>query len=166
MNGWHRFGILVVCCVAVMVLFPQYDFSGWTFMGMMLLMWTGTIMLISLLINMFGLYQAERFNKLITLVLMGLILCSLLWYFPQTDKVSPINKLKYGEYPTKATIKKGIKRLTFNFDFVRRNVHRDANFINQEVPYSGAVKRTRQTVQRVQERAEAAINYVDENIEE
>ena len=56
----------------------------------------------------------------------------MLWYFPQTDKVSPINKLKYGEYPTKADIDKGLKRLTFNFDFANRNVRRNENFANQE----------------------------------
>ena len=166
MNGWHRFGILVVCCVAVMILFPNYDFAGWTFVGMMLIMWTGAIVLLSLVANMFGFSNSERFNKLLTLALLAMILFSLLWYFPQTDKVSPINKLKYGEYPTKATIKKGIKRLTFNFDFVRRNVRRDANYVNQEIPYSNAVKRTRETVQRVQDRANAVIDYMEEAAEE
>ena len=167
MNGWHRFGILIVCCVAVMILFPEYNFSGWSFMGMMLLMWTGVIVLLSLLINIFGLERAERFNKLLTLVIMVLILWCLLLYFPQTDKVSPINKLKYGEYPTKRTIKKGIKKLTFNFDFKRRNVHRDANYINQEAtPYFGSIKKTKETIKRVQDRANEAINYTGEVLSE
>lgn len=159
MNGWHRVGILIVCCVLVMILFPNYDVSGWTFIGMMLLMWTGAIMLLSLIANMFGFSRSDRFNKLLTLVLMAMILFTLLWYFPQTDKVSPINKLKYGEYPTKATIKKGLKKLTFNFDFKRRNVRRDINYVNQDIPYTGAIQRAKETAARMRERADEAISY-------
>lgn len=132
MNGWQRFGILLVCCFIVMVLFPNYDASGWTFIGLLILMWTGAIMLLSLVCNIFALYRFEWLNRLLTLAVFCGIMYTLLWYFPQTDKVVPINKLKYGEYPTKADIDKGLKRLTFNFDFVRRNVHRDENFTNQE----------------------------------
>lgn len=162
MNGWHRFGILLVCCVGIMILFPNYDVAGWSFMGLMLLVWTGAIMLVSLVANIFGLNRSERINKILTLVILCLILYMLLWFFPQTDRVSPINKLKHGEYPTVSSIKKGLKKLTFNFDFVRRNVRREANYINQEVPYSSAVKKARQTVQQVHDRANAVIDRAEE----
>ena len=36
----------------------------------------------------------------------------------------------------------------------------------QEIPYSNAVKRTRETVQRVQDRANAVIDYMEETAEE
>ncbi|MBR4591875.1 MAG: hypothetical protein IKO35_01535 [Elusimicrobiaceae bacterium] len=133
MNGWQRFGILLVCCALIMILFPRYDASGWSFIGLTVLMWTGAIMVISLVFNVFALYRFAWLNKLTTLAVMCMIIYTLLWYFPQTDKVSPINKLKYGEYPTKQDINYGLKRLTFNFNFVRRNVHRGENYVNQEV---------------------------------
>ena len=82
---------------------------------------------------MFGLYKWESLNKLIFFVLTCAIMYSLLWYFPQTDKVTPINKIKYGEIPTKADLDRGLKRFTFNFDFVRRNARRKENFINQDM---------------------------------
>ena len=61
---------------------------------------------------------------MIFFVLICAIMYSLLWYFPQEDKVTPINKIKYGEIPTKQDIEYGLKRFTFNFDFVRRNARR------------------------------------------
>lgn len=132
MNGWQRFGILLVCCFLVLVLFPNYDVAGLSFIGLALLMWTGAIILLTIISNIFGLYRFEWLEKTVTLAVLVAIVYSLLWHFPQTDKVVPINKLKYGEYPTRADIDKGLKRLTFNFDFVNRNVRRDENFVNQE----------------------------------
>ena len=132
MNGWQRFGILILCCFLVLVLFPKYDAAGLSFLGLAFLMWTGAIILLTIISNIFGLYRFEWLGKLVTFAVLIGIIYTLLWNFPQTDKVSPINKLKYGEYPTKTDIEKGFKRLTFNFDFVRRNVRRKENFVNQE----------------------------------
>ena len=133
MNGWQRFGILIVCCALIMILFPYYDAEGWSFIGLSLLIWTGVIIAISMVFNVFALYKLAWLNKLTTLVVMGAIMYALLLYFPQKDKVAPINKLKYGEYPTVEDMKYGLKRLTFNFDFVSRNVGREENYANQEV---------------------------------
>ena len=121
MNGWQRFAVLILCCFTVMVLYPDFDASGWTFIGVAFAMWTGVIIVLSVISNLFGLYKFESLNKLVFFVLICAIMYSLLWYFPQEDKVTPINKIKYGEIPTKADIKRGLQRFTFNFDFVRRN---------------------------------------------
>ena len=133
MNGWQRFALLILCCFTVMVLYPDFGTSGWTFIGVVFAMWTGVIVVLSVISNLFGLYNLETFNKLITFVLLCAIMYSLLWYFPQEDKVTPINKIKYGEIPTKDDIERGLKRFTFNFDFVRRNARRKENFINQDL---------------------------------
>ncbi len=133
MNGWQRFAVLIVCCFVVMVLYPYFDAAGWTFIGIAFAMWTGVIMILSVISNLFGLYKFESLNKMIFFVLICAIMYSLLWYFPQEDKVTPINKIKYGEIPTKQDIEYGLKRFTFNFDFVRRNARRKENFINQDM---------------------------------
>ena len=132
MSGWQRFGLLLVCCFVVLVLFPNYDMAGLSFMGMALLMWTGAIILLTVISNIFGLYRFEWLERTVTFAVFFAIMYTLLWYFPQQDKVTPINKIKHGEIPTKADIERGFKRLTFNFDFVHRNVRRDENFANQE----------------------------------
>ncbi len=116
-----------------MVLYPDFGPAGWTFLGMVFAMWTGVIVVLAVISNLFGLYKLEAINKLISFVLLCGMMYSLLWYFPQEDHVTPINKIKYGEIPTKADVERGLKRFTFNFDFVRRNARRKENFINQDL---------------------------------
>ncbi len=158
MNGWHRFGILLICCFAIMILFPNHGGMGWPFIGMVVLMWTGAIMLLSLLANVFTLNRYNWFNNLLTLAVTAGILYTLLWYFPQSSHVSPINQLKHGEIPTMDTVKKGIKGLTFNFNFTRRNIHRTENYINQQMPYSDALNRTKNKVRNLQDRVSEQID--------
>nr|QGT50592.1 hypothetical protein Elusimicrob1349_0620 [uncultured Elusimicrobia bacterium] len=148
MNGWQRFAILLLCCFAVMVLYPNFDASGWTFIGILIAMWTGGIMILSIVSNIFGIYRFETLNKLVSLVFLCAVMYTLLWYFPQEDKVTPINKLKYGEFPTKSDIDKGLKRFKFNFDFVRRNARRSENFINQDMDGEKVKKEIKKTVSK------------------
>lgn len=146
MNGWQRFAILLLCCFVVLVCYPNFDISGWTFIGLLIAMWTGGIIVLSIISNLFGLYRLESVNKFISIVFIFAVFYTLLWYFPQEDKVTPINKLKYGEFPTKADIDKGLKRFTFNFDFVRRNARRSENFINQDMDGDKVKKEFKKTV--------------------
>ena len=149
MNGWQRFMFLLMCYFVVMVLYPNYDAVGLYFVGVTLAMWTGVILVLSIISNMLGLYNFPSLNKLITFVLVVMIMCSLLWYFPQKDNVTPINKIKYGEVPTKEDIKRGLNRFTFNFDFVRRRADRAENFVNQEVDENKeGVKETKEKIQK------------------
>ncbi len=163
MNGWQRFGILFLCCFFVMVFFPQYDKAGWTFIGLIMLMWTGAIMLISLISNVFGLDRFDWFNRLLTLALVCGIMYTLLWYFPQTDKVSPVNKLKYGEYPTMDDIKKGVKKLTFNFDFATRGVQDHNKPLGESV--NEASKQVQKAAKHIKKEAQSFIEIVDEEKE-
>lgn len=133
MNGWQRFGLLVLGCIAVMVLFPDFDGKGWSFILFTLLGGTAILLVLSVISGLFAIYRFETLNKLITIVFIVCVGYVLLWYFPQVNYPAPIYQLKEGKTPTKADIKRGIRRLTFNFDFVRRNVRLDENFSNQEL---------------------------------
>lgn len=149
MNGWQRFMFLLMCYFVVMVLYPNYDAAGLYFVGVTLAMWTGVILVLAVISNMLGLYNFPSLSKLITFVLVVMIMCSLLWYFPQKDNVTPINKIKYGEVPTKEDIKRGLNRFTFNFDFVRRRADRAENFVNQELEENKeGVKETKEKIQK------------------
>ena len=134
MNGWQRFGLLVLGCIAVMILFPNFGTRGWMFILFTLLGGSALLLVITVLSNLFAIYRFEFLNKIITLAFMGLVIYVLLWHFPQLDYRAPIYQLKAGKMPAKADIERGLKRLTFNFDFVRRNVRRGENFSNQELP--------------------------------
>ena len=110
MTGWQRFGLMLLCYFGVMVLFPNYDAAGFYFAGITLMMWTGVILILAVINNILGLYNFPNFCRFITLVFIAAVLFSLLWYFPQKDNVTPINKLKYGEFPTMQDVKRGINR--------------------------------------------------------
>ena len=43
-----------------MVLYPDFGASGWTFIGVVLAMWTGVIMVLSVISNLFGIYRLKR----------------------------------------------------------------------------------------------------------
>lgn len=158
--GWQRFGILLLCCFGVMVLFPDYDKSAWASVGMIALMWTGAIILISFICNVFALDRFEWLNRLITLIVFGAIVYTLLWYFPQSDKVSPINKLKYGEYPTMETIKKGIEKMKFHNDFVHQNKKRTGAFTEEEA--EAVKKKVRNAANAIKEGEDPFIEIVDD----
>lgn len=162
MNGWQRFVVLLLCCFTVMVLYPDYDTSGWTFAGMTVLMWTGVIIVLSVVSNLLGIYNFKSLNKLVSFVLICAIMYSLLWYFPQEDKVTPVNKIKYGEIPTAADIKKGLARFTFNFDFVRRNAYRKENFINQDLDADKVKKEAEKVLGKKAEEAKDKLDIVVE----
>lgn len=153
MNGWQRFCLLLLCSFIVMVCWPNFEQDGWTFIGSYILVGTGAIIVLSLISNLFAIYRFEWINRIISLAVLCLMMYVLLWYFPQTDKVSPINKMKYGEFPTQADIKQGLQRLTFNFDFVNRNVRGEENFKNQE---SAKQKANKQAAKEEADRKAAA----------
>ncbi len=133
MNGFQRTALVVLCILAVMVCFPDYPLgAGWMFAGIVLAAWVGVIMVLAVLLGVFGLDRFDFINRVVTLALLIGILYSLLWYFPQDNKPAPIMQLQAGQYPSSQTVMQGLKQLTFNFDFHRRNIHNRNNFINQK----------------------------------
>ena len=132
MVGIRRFFMLLLCTAAVMICFPDFGAIGWTFAGTIILVWTGIILIMGIVDNLFGLYRFDGINRFLTFVLFLGIMFSLLWYLPQDEKVSPINQLKYGEFPTGADLQRGLQKFTFNFAFDHRNARSNQNFVNQQ----------------------------------
>lgn len=152
MTGWQRFFLLIVCIVGTLILWPQYDREGLTFMLMAGLLWTCVIVLLSVIINMFAIYKLEFLHRLISILFFGAVLVSLLYYFPLKGGDTPAKRMQNNHWPTLQDVREGMKRLTFNFDFVRRNVHRDANFINQKLDdASDTVKDIQKTAEKKKE---------------
>lgn len=132
MTGLGRFFMLLLCISVVMICFPDFGTAGWTFAGSLILVWAGIILIMSIVGSLFGLSRFGSVNSFLTFVLFLGIMFSLLWYLPQESKVSPINQLKHGEFPTGADLQRGIQKFTFNFAFDRRNARSQQNFINQK----------------------------------
>lgn len=71
--------------------------------------------------------------------------------------------LQNNVWPTIADAKAGIKRLTFNFDFVRRNVKNDANYINQQMEKaSSQKKKIQKAVEKTQDVLDIIVEQADE----
>lgn len=132
MTGIQRFFLLLLCVALVMICFPDFGAAGWTFAGTLVLVWTGVILIMSVIGSLFGLNRFDGINRFLTWVFILAVLASVLWYLPQDDRVSPINKLKYGQIPTGADIKRGLDKFTFNFAFDKRNARSEKNFVNQQ----------------------------------
>lgn len=151
MTGLGRFFMLLLCTVVVMICFPDFGVSGWTFAGTLILVWTGIILIMSVVGSLFGLYRFDGINRFLTFVLFLAILFSLLCYFPQDEKAAPIVQLQQGHFPTGADLQRGMQKFTFNFAFDRRNARRSENFVNQKdakVAAEEAAKKASEEAQR------------------
>ncbi len=132
MIGIQRFLLLILCIGLVMICYPDYGAAGWTFAGTIILVWTGIILIMSVIGSLFGLYRFEGINRFLTWIFMLCVLASLLMFFPLNDQQTPLQKLKQGQIPTGSDIKRGLDKFTFNFAFDRRNARSEKNFINQQ----------------------------------
>ena len=158
MSGWQRFFLLLAISAGTMILWPQYENAGLTFMGMFILLWTCIIILFSILINLFAIYKIEFLHRILSLLFVLVMVGSLLAYFPLSGGETPLKRLQNHQWPTTQEVQQGIKRMTFNFDFVRRSVNDQANYVNQEVE-----KKAEQTVnlrKMVQKQQEAVEEFV------
>lgn len=152
MNGWSKFFLLIVSCFFVLILWPQYEKQALHFMGMLFLFWTCVIILISVVGNILALYKFELLNRLVSLLFLSALVYSLLNYFPLPDKKTPLLLLKNNTYPTLEDIQVGMKRLSFNFDFVRKSAENN-NYINQKI--DDAATSTKEIKKTIQEKTEA-----------
>jgi len=153
MIGLSRFFMLLLCTAIVMICFPDFGATGWTFAGSIILVWTGIILIMGVVGSLFGLYRFDGINRFLTLILFLGIMFSLLWYFPQDSKISPINQLKYGEFPTGADVQRGLQKFTFNFAFDHRNARSNQNFINQKDPKTLGKETVHQATQQTKRKA-------------
>ena len=132
MSGWQRFFMLFLFTIGILVCFPQYDAKGFTFMAMAFILWCCIIILFTVVVNLFAIAKFDWLHRILSIAFLLIMLASLLFHFPLEDNQTPISRLKNGQLPTILDLQEGARRLTFNFDFVRRNVRRSDNYVNQQ----------------------------------
>ena len=163
MNGWAKFFLLIVCCIFTLILWPQYNTDSLQFMGLLALLWTCLILLVSIVGNIFALYKFEFLNRLVSLAYLAALLASLIYYFPLENDQTPYLRKKNNIWPTISDAKAGIERLTFNFDFVRRNVNNEKNYINQQFDKADSTKKEiKKAVQKTQEMLDIIVEPAEE----
>ena len=166
MTGWPRFFLLFAICIGIMICWPQYQANGLSFMALAFAFWTCMVMFFSFCVDLFGIYKAEWLHRLLSLAFLALVTFSLLYYFPLPNKDTPLKRLQRGDFPTSEDIHTGIRRLTFNFDFARRNVYREKNFINQKMDNTEENKTKKELKKVVKKPAEILDIIVDKKEEE
>ena len=163
MNGWAKFFLLIVCCIFTLILWPQYNTDSLQFMGLLALLWTCLILLVSIVGNIFALYKFEFLNRLVSLAYLAALLASLIYYFPLENDQTPYLRMKNNIWPTISDAKAGIERLTFNFDFVRRNANNEKNYINQQFDKADSTKKEiKKAVQKTQEMLDIIVEPAEE----
>lgn len=153
MIGLQRFCLLILCLGLVMICYPDYGAAGWAFAGTMILVWAGIILIMSVVGSLFGLYRFEGINRFLTWIFVLCVLASLFMFFPQEDKVTPLQKLQQGKIPTGADIQRGLNKFTFNFAFDRRNARSDKNFVNQKDAKQAAEEAAKKEAEEAARRA-------------
>ena len=163
MNGWAKFFLLIVCCIFTLILWPQYNTDSLQFMGLLALLWTCLILLVSIVGNIFALYKFEFLNRLVSLAYLAALLVSLIYYFPLENDQTPYLRMKNNIWPTISDAKTGIERLTFNFDFIRRNANNEKNYINQQFDKADSTKKEiKKAVQKTQEMLDIIVEPAEE----
>ena len=77
---------------------------------------------------------------------------SLLYYFPLEDGNTPFIRLKNNQWPTQADVITGLKRLTFSYDFVDKNVKQNHPIQDQ---INNVSKMKKDIEEKIQEKVDA-----------
>ena len=139
MTGWQRFFLLIVCMAATLILWPQYDQAGLSFVLMAGILWTCVIIMLSVLSGIFGIYKFEFLNRFISILFLGALIACLLYYFPLKNAETPFSRMKAGKWPTTQDVQIGLERLTIDVDFLRRNMHKEGKSIQQKIDEASEV---------------------------
>ena len=153
MIGLQRFCLLILCLGLIMICYPDYGVSGWTFAGTMILVWSGIILIMSVIGSLFGLYRFDGINRFLTWIFVLCVLASILMFFPLEDNTTPLQQIQQGKIPTGADIQKGLNKFTFNFAFDRRNARSDKNFVNQKDAKQAAEEASKKEAEAAAKRA-------------
>ncbi len=137
MTGWQRFFLLIACCIVTMILWPQYDEAGVTFMLMAGLLWTCVIIMLSVLSGIFGIYKFEFLNRFVSILYLGALMACLLFYFPLRNGETPAKRMQQGQWPTMQDVRNGLERMTLDFDFVHRTLRHDPSHLNEKMEKAG-----------------------------
>lgn len=155
MTGWQRFFLLIVFCAGVLILWPQYDGAGVSFLITAFVLWTCLIILLSVLISLFAIDKLEFLHRIISLAFVGAMGASLLLYFPLKEHQTPWTRLKQHAWPTGQDIRTGLKRLNFHVDFLHRTTEQNKSSFGQAVDRARDVQKTlQQSAQQWQDLSE------------
>lgn len=103
----------------VMVCFPYFGpGGGMTFAIFSFLGWTAAALAIGLIGTVLLLDRWDKFNALVTAILLIGALWTVLSFLPQENKVSPLKKITYGDFPSGKDMHNGLKNFGINLESI------------------------------------------------
>lgn len=114
---FRRILIILFVHFVVMVCYPHYTEAGGMLVGAMSAgIWTVITIIVGIVGAVFFLDRWQKFNGLVTALLIMGALWSALTYLPQDNKIRPIKKVAYGDFPDMGDINKGLKNFHINIE--------------------------------------------------
>ena len=115
----RRIFFILLIHVVVMICYPYYGPTGMTFGLVSAVVWSVAAIAIGIIVTLLGMERWDRLNTAITVVMLVLCAWFILMKLPQEDKVSPFQKIAYGNFPKAEHIKDGLKPFGINWDKIK-----------------------------------------------
>lgn len=110
--AFRRVLAVLLAHLAVLICFPNYaEGVGISFIITSFAIWVGIIIVLSVISSILFLDRWEKFNAFLSAILFFVCLFILLNSMPQENRISPLQQLAYGDFPTVENMKKGADKL-------------------------------------------------------
>ena len=105
-----KIGIIIAFHLAVFLSYPETGEFGIYYLAISIVLWTGFMMFINLSVKIIK-FISGVLGHLVHLAILIVMLLSIALTLPQADRVTVLEKIKDGKYPTKETLQRGLSKL-------------------------------------------------------
>lgn len=117
-----RFILLLLIFLGAMVCFPDYPNTTPITIFIMFIISFISVLVLTFVFSLLFLGRSHVFNCLFDLIIILVVGYFLLNIMPQTDGVSPYDKIMNGKYPDKQQVERGLKKLDFTSNGIKEDV--------------------------------------------
>ncbi len=128
-----RFILLTIIFLAALICFPDYPQTAPITIFIMFIISFVAVLVLTFFSSVLLLSRSAAFNcvfDLATILVVGYFLLNIM---PQTDGVSPYDKVRSGKYPTESQIKRGLKKLDFTTEGLGEDIKRTGEDLNKGI---------------------------------
>lgn len=128
-----RFILLTIIFLAALICFPDYPQTAPITVFIMFIISFVAVLVLTFFSSILFLGRSHVFNCIFDLAMILVVGYFLLSIMPQTDGVSPYDKVKNGKYPTESQIKKGLKKLDFTTEGLEEDIKKTSKELNKGI---------------------------------
>lgn len=128
-----RFLLLVLLFAAALICFPDYPNTTPLTLFIMFIASFIAVLIITFVSSILLFGRSHVLNCIIDLAIVLIVGYFILNIMPQTDGVSPYDKVRNGKYPTESQIKRGIEKLDFTTGDLEKDIEKTAKELNEGI---------------------------------